>query len=153
VFPILCISILLLAHHRNANNFPESIKTLFIPFKDLSLLLIAYVSAVVASNYSRWHSQWMIVTGIVFIEPALGRAISFVKNGSGLSFYFTTALIYLLLLFLGIREWRKGEGISCYPFILIYYVICHYIILFEIDIELWSSFARWFLSLPITNAT
>jgi hypothetical protein len=152
VFPVLCISILLLAHHKNASSFPESIKSLFIPFKDLCLLLIAYVSAVVVNKYSRWHYQWMIVTGIVFIEPALVRAISFVANGSGLSFYFTIALIYLLLVFLGIGEWRKGKGISCYPFILVYYLICHYIILFEIDIELWSSFASWFLSLPITNA-
>lgn len=79
VFPLLLLSVVLLAHSRipanivMVDNAPNVGQHLFIPFKDLLILRVAFFIAIRWRHTVSIHARGMVATGLVFIEPALVR--------------------------------------------------------------------------------
>ena len=151
--PLIYISVLLLKHSLINGNEENLGIILWVPLKDLLLFSVGYSIAIHYRKNIALHARGMIVTGIVFIEPALVRLINnpsvafpkFISNG----YLLTISLIYGLIISLIIVERKHKKGRWIFPLTLMLYVFVHAIILFKINSPL-QKFAEWFSRLPLT---
>jgi len=156
VFPLLLLSVLLLAHSRipahivMVDNAPNVGQHLFIPFKDLLILCVAFFIAIQWRHVVAIHARGMVATGLVFIEPALVRLFRNVLGATDHFFPFSLLTLYLILVALMVAERRQQRGRWVFPLILGLYVIVHTIIIFHVQIGPWNRFATWFAALPLT---
>jgi hypothetical protein len=144
------ISVILLSHSRHTLNEKDLDINLLVPFKDLIVLGTAYFIAIRYRHDVNLHARGMVATGIVFIEPALSRLTYNVSSGNFYAYPLTILLIYSLLIGLIIWERKQKRGRWVFPLILGLYIILHSIILFNVHIGPWESFAKWFIGLSIT---
>ncbi len=150
LFPLLFVSILLLAHSRIQGLKGDLGLNLFVPFKDLLIIGVAYYIAIRYRYTVDIHARGMVATGLVCIEPALSRLLYNTTHLVPFYYLATIAVIYILLIVLIIRERKQPVGRWVFPLILGLYAIVHAIILFQIRIGPWELFCKWFASLPIT---
>ena len=150
LFPILLLSVVLLAHNNNSIDEPNIELEIFLPFKDIIILLIAFYIAIRYRKTMNIHARGMIATGIVFIEPALVRLINNYIIPLPKGYILNIVIIYLLLGYLIYRERRSKKGRWVFPIILAMYIVVHFIILNGVNIEIWNSFTLWFMNLPLT---
>lgn len=153
LIPLIFISVMLLAHHRIADSEGDISVGLWITFKDLLILGVAYGIAIYYRHSKFIHAKGMIAAGIVLIEPALIRFIShsfFTESNSGSAYLVTILLVYMLLIALIIGERNHKSGRWVFPIVLALYIFVHSVILLTIDIGPWKVFANWFASLPLT---
>jgi hypothetical protein len=150
LFPLVILSIILLAHSRHPFNQPDLGLRLFVPFKDILIMCTAYFIAIRYRHNADIHARGMVATGIVFIEPALSRFLGNMMNGSDLSYFLTIAIIYTLLITLIILERRQKRGRWVFPLVLGMYIVVHAVLIFWIHIPGWDAIAAWFAKLPIT---
>lgn len=152
--PLIFISVMLLAHHRITGNEEDLGLILWIPFKDLLILGVAYFIAIRYRKSLQIHARGMIAAGVVLIEPALVRFILytfFPESGFAPEGYLATIIIiYLLFIGLIIAESKQKSGRWVFPLIFGLYIFVHSVIIFQIQIAPWQSFSRWFASLPLT---
>lgn len=152
--PLIFISVMLLGHNRITGNEEDLGLSLWIPFKDLFILGIAYFIAIRYRHSMQIHARGMIAAGIVLIEPALVRFILYVffpESGFAPEGYLATIIIiYLIFIFLMIVERKQKSGRWVFPLILGLYIFVHAVIVFQIQIAPWQAFAKWFASLPLT---
>jgi hypothetical protein len=150
VFPLMFISVILLAHSRHNIDQPDLDIRLFVPFKDLIILGTVYFIAIRYRHNINLHARGMVATGIVFIEPALARfvmrSIAPFPNG----YFITIAIIYLILVSLMIAERHQKKGRWIFPLVLILYLLVHSVVIFNIHIGIWEAFCKWFIVLPLT---
>ena len=151
LFPLVILSIILLAHSRHAVNQKNLDLRLFVPFKDVIILITAYFIAIKYRHVIDIHARGMVATGIVFIEPALARLMKNLLPGTTISYYLTILIVYSLLTVLIIRERNQKRGRWVFPLILGLYVIVHSVLVFHVHFEPWESFAKWFAAWPITQ--
>ena len=150
IFPLIFFSVILLVHSRH-NITDENLDIrLFVPFKDLLILAVAYFIAIRYRSNINLHARGMIATGIVFIEPALVRLIMNLFGSSLTSYIATILIIYSILIALIILERHQKKGRWIFPLILGLYIIVHSIIIFNIHIGIWEAFSKWFIVLPLT---
>ena len=155
--PLLFISVILLTHSQIQNhlqivNWEKRYGPhLICPFKDLLILGTAYIIAIVYRHDINIHARAMVATGIVFIEPALIRFIrhSLIQDGR-FAYFLTIWLVYSLLSGLWILERKQKRGRWVFPLILCLYFCVHALLIFEIRIGFWETFAKWFAGLPLT---
>lgn len=155
--PLLFVSVILLTHYQIQNHVQiangEKLygPHLIIPFKDLLILGTAYIIAVVYRHDIHIHARAMISTGIVFIEPSLIRYLkhSLIQDRR-LAFLVTIGIVYSLLIGLIILERKQTRGKWVFPLILGLYVSVHTLLLSNIQIPIWETFAKWFAGLPLT---
>ena len=150
LFPLIFLGIILLAHSRHPVDQKDLDIQLFVPFKDLLILGVAYFIAIRYRNTVELHARGMIATGIVFIEPALARLLFTLMGESPWLYPITIFLIYSLLIFLIIRERKQQKGRWVFPLVLSLYVVVHSVLLLNIHIPVWVQFSNWFASLPLT---
>jgi len=150
LFPLIFLSVILLAHSRHEIDEKNLDIRLLVPFKDLLILGTAYFIAIRYRHNIDIHARGMIVTGIAFIEPALVRFIRYAIIPSPAANYLTLFIVYSLLIGLIIKERNQKRGRWVFPLILGLYVIVHTIIIFKIHIGPWESFSKWFINLPLT---
>jgi hypothetical protein len=150
LFPLIFISVVLLAHNRHSVNEENLDLNLFVPFKDLLILGTAYFIAIRYRHKIDLHARGMIATGIVFIEPALVRLTYHLSNNYQFALLCTIFILYSLFIFLIIKERHQKKGRWVFPLILGIYMIVHTIIVFNIHIAQWAAFAKWFAALPLT---
>lgn len=150
LFPLIFTSVILVSHSRHPASEQDFDMRLLVPFKDLVILSVAYSIAIFNRHSIELHARGMIVTGLVFIEPALIRFINYAIVPFPTAYFLTIAIIFSLLITLIFLERNKTKGRWIFSFTLGMYVVMHTIIIFEIRIPLWVSFAKWFASLPIT---
>jgi hypothetical protein len=150
LFPLIFISVILLAHSRHEIDEKNLDIRLLVPFKDLLILGTAYFIAIRYRHNIDLHARGMIVTGIAFIEPALIRFIRYAVIPSPTANYLTILIVYSILIGLIIKERNQKRGRWVFPLILGLYVIVHTIIIFKIHIGPWESFSKWFINLPLT---
>lgn len=150
LFPLIFLSVILLAHSRHEIDEKNLDIRLLVPFKDLLILGTAYFIAIRYRHNIDLHARGMIVTGIAFIEPSLVRFIRYAIIPSPTANYLTLFIIYSLLIVLIIKERNQKRGRWVFPLILGLYVIVHTIINFKIHIGPWESFSKWFINLPLT---
>ncbi|MEO5944185.1 MAG: hypothetical protein ABIP30_01065 [Ferruginibacter sp.] len=157
--PLLFLSVILLTNYQMESHV-EIIANekfygphLIVPFKDLLIIGIAYIIAVRYRHNVNIHARAMVATGIVFIEPALVRFLQyavFPDNGV-IAFLTTLAIVYGILITMIIIERKQKSGRWVFPLILGLYIIVHSIIIFQLNIPGWETFARWFAALPLTK--
>lgn len=150
LFPLIFLSVILLAHSRHEINEKNLDIRLLVPFKDLLILGTAYFIAIRYRHNINLHARGMIVTGIAFIEPALVRFIRYAIIPSPTANYLTIFIVYSILIGLIIKERNQKRGRWIFPLILGLYVIVHTIIIFKIHIGPWELFSKWFITLPLT---
>jgi hypothetical protein len=155
---LLFLSVILLTHYRMEDNvqFVNNEKLygphLVVPFKDLLIIGIAYIIAVRYRHNVNIHARAMIATGIVFIEPALVRFLGYaVFSNRPMALIPSIAFVYGILITLMIIERHQKSGRWVFPLILGLYIIVHSIIIFQLHIPGWETFARWFAALPLTK--
>ena len=152
--PLIYISVILLAHSRITGEEQNLGLSLWFPFKDLLIFAVAYGVAIKHRHNMPVHARGMVLAGIVLIEPALARLIQnvFIPGDelAPVGYLATTVLIWLLLIFLIIRERKEKKGRWVFPLGLGMYLFVHSFILLQIPMGPWQAFARWFASLPLT---
>lgn len=151
LFPLVIIAGALLAHHR-AEFETNLARGLFIPFKDIIVLLVAYGIAIYYRKDLAIHARGMIATAIPFLEPALVRFLGWsLPESFPFNPYIWTVLIMdFILIGLIIRERKAKRGRWVFPLILGLYIIIQTIIFGRLDVPGWSNIAEWFAALPLT---
>lgn len=150
LFPILLISVVLLAHSRHSLEEPNLGVMLFLPFKDIILLLTAFFIAIRYKKEMAIHARGMIATGIVFIEPALARLLMNYVVDFPMAYIVNIIIIYCLLGYLIFRERKATKGRFVFPTILGIYVVVHALVLTQVPLDSWNRFCNWFIALPLT---
>lgn len=159
LMPLLFISVILLKHFQIQKqieiiNGEVSLSGpsphLLLPFKDLLILGIMYTIAIVNRREINIHARAMIATGIVFIEPALSRFLIEITDSVPVGFLTTIGLVYAILIALMISEKKQKKGRWIFPLVLSLYIIVHSLIIFQVQIGFWETFAKWFAGLPLT---
>lgn len=151
LFPLVIIAGALLAHHR-AEFETNLARGLFIPFKDIVVLLVAYGIAIYYRKDVAVHARAMIATAIPFLEPALVRFLgwSLPESVSTNRYLLTVLIMDLILIALIIRERNEKRGRWVFPLILALYFVIQFIIFGRVEIPFWKSIAEWFAALPLT---
>ncbi len=154
ILPLFFISVILLKHNTINGEITDDLgSSLWLQVKDLVIIGIMYTIAIVNRSNMQIHARAMIATGIVFIEPTLGRFIIFTvlpEPNFILGLAITVAFMYVLLISLIIIERKQTSGRWVFPLLLLLYIIFHYLIFFKISFPFWDAFANWFARLPIT---
>ena len=150
IVPLLYISVLLLAHSRidpNDTNLPIS---LWVPFKDLIIFSVAYGIAIAHRKNRHIHARGMIAAGLVFLEPALVRTIMNLTDTGQSGYLLTIGIVYIIFILLIINDRDSATGRWVFPLILGCYIFVHSVLIFNIQLPLWSSIAHWFAGLNLT---
>lgn len=151
--PLIYISVILLAHSRIDPQSPDRYLNFWFPFKDLIIFSAGYGVAIRYRKQMAIHARGMIVAGIVMIEPALVRLISYVffpGEFNPAAYLLTIGLVYALLIGLIIRDRNEKKGRWVFPMALLLYLFVHGVILLQIRFKPWQLFVDWFASLPLT---
>jgi hypothetical protein len=152
--PLIFISVLLLAHSRINQLSKDAGPALWLPFKDLFILGTGFIIAIWNRSKMEIHARGMIVAGIVMIEPALFRLIrSFILKEPELlipSYLITISFVYFLLIGLIVKERHNKKGRWIFPLTLGLFIFFHLIIILQIQLKPWNTFAEWFVTLPLT---
>ena len=154
ILPLFFASVILLKHSLIGGEVTESLgASLWLQLKDLVIIGVMYTIAMVNKKSMQIHARAMIATGIVFIEPTLGRFIILTVLPEP-DFYFglgiTVAIMYVLIISLIILERKQTKGRWVFPLLLVMFMVFHKLIFFEISFPLWDAIAAWFVQLPIT---
>ena len=154
LIPLIYTSVILLAHHRITGEESNLGVSLWITFKDLFILTIAYGIGIYYRRVHSIHARGMIGAGIVLIEPALVRFIQYAlfpgQDFAPAGYLATIITVYLILIILTVISWKHQRGRWVFPIILAAYVFVHSVLIFEIRIEIWEHFVKWFANLPLT---
>jgi len=144
------ISVILLTHSQQSIEETVNYIGVFIPFKDLLVLSVAYFIAMRYRKVVGIHSRGMIATGIAFIEPALVRAIGNIFPSIENRYLWTIAIIYTILILLIIigRKYKNGQWV--FPLILCLYLLIHSVLIFRLPLGIFKNFVDWFVQLPLT---
>lgn len=148
VFPLIFVSIILLSHSRQTTFEQGWDIGLFVTFKDLLILGVAYFIAIRYRHNVELHARGIIATGLVCIEPAAARIFIFSQPFNG--YFVVLAIVYAVLGILIFIERNQKQGRWVFPLILGLYLMVHAVIIFGVHFELWQSFGKWFYALPLT---
>lgn len=154
ILPLFIISVILLKHHQIGGKVTEGLgASLWLQLKDIIIISVMYTIAIVNRHTIQIHARAMIATGIVFIEPTLGRFIILTvlpEPNFILGLGITVAIMYTLIISLIIIERKQTSGRWVFPLLLLLFMVFHYLIFNQVSFPLWDSFAKWFVELPIT---
>ena len=150
VMALFFVSAILLTHFQDARNESLILMTVFVPFKDLLVITVMYAIGMRYRKTIGIHARAMIGTGIVFIEPALIRAIRNIFPGLEYPYLWTIGIVYLIIIILIIKGRKIKPGSWVFPLLLGMYIIIHSILIFRIKIGFFESMVQWFLDLPLT---
>ena len=154
LLPLFIISVILLKHFRIGGVVTTGLgASLWLQLKDIIIISVMYSIAMVNKRNVQIHARAMIATGIVFIEPTLGRFIILTvlpKPNFMLGLGITVAIMYSLIISLIIIERKQTSGRWVFPLLLLLFMVFHYLIFNQVSFPAWDAFAKWFVELPIT---
>lgn len=149
-FPLLMVSIILLAHYRYlATKDPEPVQ-LLIPFKDIIIALYGFSIALYYKKRIMLHARGMLLTGLVFLEPVLVRIFSNYFLPWPYSMYVVMGLIYSIFILIIISERKTKEGRWIFPPVFVFYILVHLAILNNWNMTFFNAFANWFAHFDLT---
>ena len=136
------ISVILLTHYQQSNAERANFIGVFIPFKDLLVISVAYFIAMKNSHVVGIHARGMIVTGIAMIEPALIRGLGALFPSLDNRYVWTILIVYSVLIFFIIisRQYKKGRWV--FPLILALYLPIHSVSIFKLPVGLFKNFGN-----------
>lgn len=154
LMPVMLVSVLLILNS-GLKKLPVEELTfegVIFPVRDFFILAIAFAIGVRYRHNIQIHARAMILTGIVFIEPALFRFLGgVVFNGMPLVGFFTGVFLILsLLITLIVLERKKKSGRWLFPSFLIIDVIVYLLLIFKVPLSFLDPVVRWFAKLPLT---
>ena len=154
IMPLLLTSVLLVLNN-GLKNIPEkeiSFNLVLFPFRDFILLAVAFCIAIYHRRNIQIHARAMIITGIVFIEPALFRFLNgmLLKGFGGAGGLVAMFLMLSLLITLIVMERNQKSGRWMFPSLLAIYVVAYCIGIFQIPITFLDPLTRWIAALPLT---
>lgn len=154
LMPIMVISLLLVINNilKNAPVNELKFNNYISPFRDVFILILSFSIGIYYRRNIQIHSRAMIITGIVFIEPALFRFLKgmIFQNNILLSVIITILFVLGLLITLIIIERKQKTGRWLFPLLLGIYFITYAIIIFEIPMSFLDPFVKWLARLPLT---
>jgi len=154
ILPLFILSVILLKHHQIGGKVTEGLgASLWLQLKDIVIIAIMFSIAIINKRNLQIHARAMIATGIVFIEPTLGRFIILTvlpKPNFILGLGITVVIMYTLIISLIIIERKQTSGRWVFPLLLMLFMLFHYLIFNQVSFPLWDSFAKWFVKLPLT---
>jgi len=154
ILPLFFVSVVLLKHYTLGGKITEGLGAgLWLQLKDLVIIGTMFTIAMVNKKSMQIHARAMIATGIVFIEPTLGRFIILTvlpEPDFYLGLGITVAIMYGLIISLIILERKQTKGRWVFPLLLVMFMVFHTLIFFEISFPLWDAIAAWFVQLPLT---
>lgn len=149
--PILYISVILLAHNRIDPTLANAAFEVWIPFKDLVIFTFGYGIAIYYRNTVSIHARAMIVAGTALIEPTMVRVFFNVLDiGASSGYIMAISVVYITLMALMILERKESKGRWVFPAAFGLFLFIHSVLILEIELPFWESFAQWFLELPLT---
>ena len=140
-------------HHQIGGKVIEGLgASLWLQLKDIVIISVMYTIAIVNKHNIQIHARAMIATGIVFIEPTLGRfiIITVLESNFIIGLGITVAIMYTLIISLIIIERKQTSGRWVFPLLLFLFMVFHYLIFNQVSFPFWDAFAEWFVKLPIT---
>jgi len=150
LFPLLLVSIILLAHHRyQVTTAPQPVQ-LLIPLKDILIALYGFIIALVYKKRVLLHARGMLLTGLVFLEPVLVRIFMSYISPWPYAMYMVIGCIYSIFILIMISERKAREGRWVFPPVLLFYILIHLVILYEWNMPFFNVFAKWFAQLGLT---
>jgi hypothetical protein len=154
LMPVLLLSVLLVLNS-GLKTIPEAelnFSTILFPFRDFFLLAIAFIIAIVYRHNLQIHARAMIITGIVFLEPALFRFLGrLVFQGAPLwAFYTGVSLMVSVLVTLIIMERNQKSARWLFPALLVVDAIVYSMMMFGVDLSGMNPLVKWLASLPLT---
>jgi hypothetical protein len=160
LFPIVCISTILVIHQTHTVGEVNLGNSLLAQSKNLFIFMAGYGIAIVYRHNIGIHARGMIVTGIALIEPALTRlmlnifaVLDLFTSSPNFFFYAsipTILLIFSFLVGLMIMERHQKSGRWVFPLTLVFYFTQYVLVIAQIQMSLWEWFSEWFISLPLT---
>ena len=154
ILPLFFVSVILLIHSNLGGQVTEGLgASLWLQLKDLVIIGTMFTIAIVNKRNMQIHARAMIATGIVFIEPTLGRFIILTllpEPDFMLGLGITVVIMYALIISLIIIERKQTSGRWVFPLLLLLFMVFHFLIFFQVSFPLWDSIAAWFVRLPIT---
>lgn len=155
--PLLLTSVILVLNSRLRSLPVNEINKLtfnmiLFPFRDFMLLATSFLIGIYYRHNVQIHARAMIITGIVFIEPALSRFLGGIafKDNEMVGVVITIILILILLITLIIIERKQKSGRWLFPSILAIYVAAYSIAFSGIQLSFLDPFVKWFAKLPLT---
>jgi ABC-type xylose transport system permease subunit len=154
ILPLFFVSVILLKHSNIGGEVTEGLgASLWLQLKDLVIIGVMFIIAMRNKHNMQVHARAMIATGIVFIEPTLGRFIILTllpEPDFMLGLGITVIIMYTLIISVIFLERKQKSGRWVFPLLLGLFIIFHYLIFFQVSFPLWDSIAEWFVRLPIT---
>lgn len=154
ILPLFFVSVVLLKHSNLGGQVKEGLgASLWLQLKDLVIIGTMFTIALVNKRNMQIHARAMIATGIVFIEPTLGRFIILTilsEPNFMIGLGITVIVMYALIISVIFIERKQKSGRWVFPLLLGIYMVFHYLIFFQVSFPLWDSIAAWFVRLPIT---
>ncbi|MCK0144741.1 hypothetical protein MWU78_03660 [Arenibacter sp. F26102] len=155
ILPLYYISVILLKHFNIGGEVTVGLgASLWLQLKDLVIIGLMFAIAMRNRHNMQVHARAMIATGIVFIEPTLGRFIILTllpEPDFMLGLGITIIIIYTLIISVIFLERKQKNGRWVFPILLGMFIIFHYLIFFQVSFPLWDSIAEWFVGPPITQ--
>ena len=152
--PLLLLSVLLILNHslKQVTEEQRTFSNVLVVVRDIFLLSVAFTIGVWYRSHVQMHARAMVVTGIVFIEPALARLMSGVifKGQGATGFMVTAGVIIVLLIILIIKERGQKKARWLFPVLLGIYLLAYTIIFFEIQLSFLDGIIKWYAVLPLT---
>ncbi|MFT3702070.1 MAG: hypothetical protein QM802_06860 [Agriterribacter sp.] len=154
LMPVLLISVLLVLNSvlKAAPVEFQTFSGVLVVVRDLLLLGVSFGIAVWYRRNMPIHARAMVITGIVFIEPALARLMGGVifKGHGSVGFIVTASLIVALLITLIICERKQKSGRWLFPSLLAVYLVAYTLIFSEAKLGFLDGLIRWYARLPLT---
>lgn len=154
ILPLFFVSVILLKHSNLAGQVTEGLgASLWLQLKDLVIIGTMFAIAIANKRNMQIHARAMIATGIVFIEPTLGRFVILTllpEPDFTLGLGITVIVMYTLIVSLIIVERKQTSGRWVFPLLLGLFMVFHYLIFYQVSFAWWDSIAAWFVKLPLT---
>ena len=150
LMPIMLLSVLLIMNSGLKQVPAEQITfaSVIFPIRDFFFLLIFFTIGVIYRHNIQVHARGMILTGIVFIEPALFRLLGNLVGEAGS--YVGVFLILTLLVVLIVMERKQRSGRWLFPVFLIVDVIVYLTVILQVPLTFLDPLVKWFAKLPLT---
>ncbi|KYP13759.1 hypothetical protein [Flavihumibacter sp. CACIAM 22H1] len=154
VMPLLLISVLLVLNS-GLKAIPQneiSFSTVIFPIRDFFLLIIAFTIAILYRHKIQIHARAMIITGIIFIEPALFRFLGKVVFEGMDPWGFFTGIFLILGLLMGLLfiERKQSSGRWLFPSLLVVDILVYALVVAQTDLSFMDPLIRWFARQPLT---
>lgn len=150
LMPIMLISVLLILNS-GMKTVPANELTfasVIFPVRDFFFLAVFFTIGVIYRHNIQVHARAMIITGIVFIEPALFRLLGGLLGQTG--GLIGMVLIVALLITLIIKERKQKSARWLFPAFLIVDMIVYLILIFQVTLSFLDPVVSWFSKLPLT---